>query len=139
MAQISIGGLSRDLTWWTRYLNICVFGSIFFGIVATVVISLQGETKNDALKATGIIATTIATSLTATMSTFHVHENIDKLIDARSKIASLSNNLEHDLRLEKEQEKKNEILFVFVTKHQTLIDDAVRIKGSLGKLNAKAP
>ena len=135
--KVSIVAISNDLSWWTRYLNLCVFGGVLFGVISTVVIALQGEARNQLLKTVGIIATVLATSLNTVMTTFHVHDNIDKLIEVRSKLMSLANNLQHDLRYQPDLDKKNEIIFEFVKGHQALIDDAYRIKGSAGRLHTK--
>ena len=74
------------------YLDLITNYSIIFvgvcGILATVMIALQGDDNRVWTRPIGIVATALVTGITALVSSFHVPETKDGLIDIYGKIGT---------------------------------------------------
>lgn len=60
------------------------------GIVSTIVIALQGDQNRYWTRPIGLIATALVTGLSSALVSFHVSDNIDKLIDVYQKMNVIS-------------------------------------------------
>jgi len=127
-----------NINYWD---NVAFWSAIavgFCGIVATIMIALQGDANRYWTRPIGIIGTSLVTGITALVTAFHVPENVDKLIDIYSDMANITNNYEHDIQ-GKAGNEADEIQKKYNDQFLQLKTDLLRIKGSAGRLNTKPP
>jgi hypothetical protein len=134
LALDRINSIETDLTYWSNWHTLALLASIVFGAVATVVIGLQGDHNVHWTRPVGLVATTFGAAVTTLLTTFHVQDNIDKLIDIRSKLKILTNTLEHDVK-DKSAKEIDEFIFTYSIEFGNLIDEKDKLKGSAGRLN----
>ena len=76
-----IAAVRESISYWS---NINLIAQIFIalsGMVATVMIALQGDENRHWTRPIGLIATALVTGLTSALVSFHVPDNVDKLVD----------------------------------------------------------
>ncbi len=133
-----ISAIGADINYWSNWLTYALLASIIFGVVATVMIGLQGDENRYWTRPIGLIATTLGAAVTTLLTTFHVQDNIDKLIEIRSRTAILANNLERNVR-GKNSDEINDLLWNYSTDFNKLMDERTKLKGSAGRLNIQPP
>jgi|SRR5215471_21733055 len=101
-------------------------------------IALQGDANRYWTRPVGIIATSLVTGITALVTSFHVQENIDKLIDIYSEMSIISNNFQHDIS-NKSGNDADDLTNAYNDKFLKLKTELLRIGGSAGRLNTRPP
>jgi hypothetical protein len=131
--------IGSDINDYTFYLRAATLASILLGIISTVVIGLQADSNKHWTKPIGLISTTVGAGMVTILSTFHIQEDISKLILLRSDMTALLNSLEHDVRKINEtsldQVKKkiliDDKLFAFSNSYLKLRDQVDTIQGTV--------
>lgn len=129
-----INSIGSDINYWSNWLTIALLATILFGTVATLVIAMQSKENERWTRPIGLIATTFGAAITTLLTTFHVQDNIDKLIEIRSKVGKLTNNLERDVR-GKGEDDVDLLLWQYSTAVNEQMDERAKLKGSAGRLN----
>jgi hypothetical protein len=86
-----INGAEGWLNAWIKIHLALKIAVVTFGILATVMIALTDQTTHKWAKPIGLIASALATGLTAGVSTFQVPENIDRLADNIKTLKQITN------------------------------------------------
>src|SRR5690242_6865701 len=71
----------ENISYWS---NVNLLGQLFIvlsGMVATIMIALQGDQNKHWTRPVGLAATALVTGLTSALVSFHVPDNVDKLVD----------------------------------------------------------
>jgi hypothetical protein len=82
------------------------------GLIATIMIALQGDENRVWTRPIGLIATALVTGLSSAIITFHIPENIDKLIDVMGEMTTIANEFDYEankLRAGKTKKEINEV------------------------------
>jgi hypothetical protein len=115
------------------YLDLITNYSIIFvgvcGILATVMIALQGDNNKVWTRPIGIVATALVTGITALVSSFHVPETKDGLIDIYGKIGTRVNSFIHDVR-GRSIDETDDARSQYVTDWAVLKIELLKLKGS---------
>jgi hypothetical protein len=133
-ALTTVTSIGKDINYWSNWLTYALLASIVFGVIATVMIGLQGDNNKHRTRPIGLVATTLGAAVTTMLSTFHIQDNVDKLIDIRSRVTQLANNLEHDATGKTSEELK-EVLWQYSSNFNEITDERTKLKGSAGHLN----
>jgi hypothetical protein len=94
----TINAITRDIDFWSQVQIATLIATVVFGVLATVMIALQGDDNRYWTRPVGIIATALVTGIASLTTALHVPDNIDKLIDIRRQFTSLVNNFEYDIQ-----------------------------------------
>lgn len=149
---LNINAVKSNIGYWSMVNLTCQVSAIVFGILATLMLALQGDTNKKWTRPIGIVATTLVTGVSTALSNFHVPENVDKLIDVAIKMTESVNNFDRDIELVKaglSQEefevkynsneevrlKTNNIVNDFSNHQAKLKVGLYRIKGTAARLN----
>jgi hypothetical protein len=130
--------IGSDINYWSNLLTYALLATIICGLISTVMISLQGDNNKIWTRPIGLVSTALGAAITALLSTFHVQDNIDKLIDIRSKLGILTNNFQYDVR-GKDKDQIADIALKFSLEFNKLSDERTKLKGSAGRLNTQPP
>ena len=133
--------INGDIGYWTNLnllIQICV---VVLGVLATVIIALQGDANKYWTRPVGIVATALVTGLTASVTQFHIPDNIDKLIDVYQGIAQRTNAFEQFM--DEHGIAKDAPIPASLSKDSTdysndvnaLIIQRMRVKGTAGRLD----
>lgn len=89
----------ENISYWS---NVNLIGQaliVISGIFATVMIALQGDNNKYWTRPVGLVATALVTGITSALVSFHVPDNIDKLVDIVENMTNITN--EFDYKTEK--------------------------------------
>ena len=151
-AVTNINVVKQNIGYWSTINLICQVSVIFLGIVATLMIALQGDANKRWTRPIGIIATTLVTGVSSAIANFHVPENVDKLIDIAGDMATATTAFEEKAELLKAgrtktdvdeayktnarfREATNSLMSNFSERHNKIKMDLWRIKGTAARLN----
>ena len=81
----------REISYWSNLHLAAQILIAISGIVATIMIALQGDENRVWTRPTGLVATALVTGLTSALVSFHVPENIDKLVDVVGDMTKTTN------------------------------------------------
>jgi hypothetical protein len=153
----SLSVVRDNINIWPSILLVGQVLVFIFGLLATIMIALQGDENRYWTRPIGLISTALVTGLTSALVSFHVTANIDKLIDIYSNITTSTNTLEVNLASlfseqtsDQIQDKfKNDktyeaeywkILAPYASSFNKSRVDALKLYGSAGQINSiKAP
>jgi len=76
------------------------------GVVATIVIALQGDANRFWTRPIGLIATALVTGVTSALVSFHVPDNVDKLADVIANMTEVVNQFDYDAEKLKGREER---------------------------------
>jgi hypothetical protein len=144
----------QNISLWSDIFLIVQFFIAISGMVATVMIALQGDLNKYWTRPIGLVATALVTALTSALVSFHVPENIDKLIDIVDRMTTAGNEFDYNvekLRAGRSQEEvdeayKNDPKFhndvnnvtqKFSVDFNKIKIDMLRINGTATKLNVQ--
>jgi hypothetical protein len=130
----TINAVAHDINFWSRIEVAALVATCVFGVIATVMIALQGDSNKYWTRPVGIVATALVTGVASLTTALHIPENIDKLIDIRRQYTSLINNFEYDLQ-GKTPEEADKIRKKFADDYSLLNAERLKLKGSAGRLN----
>jgi hypothetical protein len=118
------------------------------GIVATIMIALQGDDNKVWTRPIGLIATALVTGMTSALVSFHVPDNVDKLVDILGNMITIANEFgyqsaklsEGENLTEVQQRFKTDIAFRNSVNELTkkYVDDYNGIKIDMLKLSGSA-
>jgi hypothetical protein len=137
----AIAGLTQihaDIDYWNTVSFWSVVLAGFFGILATVMIALQGDNNKVWTRPIGIVSTSLVTGITALTTSLHVPDTIDKLIELYIQTGNRVNQFEYDAR-DKSDYDLNEITKKYIDDYNKLRGEMLLIKGSAGRLNIGPP
>lgn len=143
----------QNISYWS---NVNLFAQVFIalsGIVATVMIALQGDKNKRWTRPIGLVATALVTGLTSALVSFHVPENIDKLVDITGRMTHIVNEFNYDadeLKAGRSPEeiddayrkdpvyrkKVNNLTTRFCNDYNKIKIDMLKLSGSAAKLNS---
>lgn len=143
----------ENVGYWSTINLIGQILAIFFGIIATLMIALQGDANKRWTRPVGIVATTLVTGISTVLGNFHVPENVDKSIEITGKMVKFTNDFIgkiEKLKAGKTQEEVNEayktnaefrenfnaLAAEFSENENNIKMEMWRIKGSAARLNA---
>lgn len=143
----------ENVSYWSTVQFIAQIIIVLSGIVATIMIALQGDDNRYLTRPVGLVATALVTGATSALVSFHVPENIDKLIDSMDKMATIANEYGRHVGKLKAGRSDNEIeeaykndpafreaaidlTFKFVTEWNKSKIEMLRLSGSASRLNA---
>jgi hypothetical protein len=107
--------VQENISYWSNlHLALQVFIAVS-GIVATIMIALQGDENRYWTRPIGLIATALVTGLSSALVSFHVPDNIDKLIDVGERMAAVANEFDYQAVKLKSGRSKQEIEEAFKT------------------------
>jgi hypothetical protein len=127
--------LVNDQRFWTIANLIFQGASLVLGIIATLMMALQSELNRSWVKPVGIIATTLSTGLVTAYSTFHVRENIDKLISIQAEELQYANALEMYIRRNPDKTMDLDQFEKYTDLLNKLGEQKRRLMGSIGNIN----
>lgn len=151
-ANINTKLIVENINFWSRVNiigSVCAFS---FGVLATLMIALQGDANKRWTRPIGIIATTLVTGIGSALVNFHVQDNVDKLISLAGNMANLTSefgentgnlaagrdkaSVENAYKTDKEfREKTNKLVREFGKKQNDIKMEMMRIKGTAARLN----
>lgn len=85
-----------EIAFWSKVNLIMQVLIATFGIVATVMIALQGDKNKHWTRPIGLVATALVTGLTSALVAFHVPDNVDKLIDTVERMTIVTNEFDNN-------------------------------------------
>jgi hypothetical protein len=100
--------------WSNLHLILQIFIAVA-GITATIMIALQGDDNRYWTRPIGLVATALVTGLSSALVSFHVPENIDKLIDTAEKMTATANEFDREATKLKAGRSPEEIQEAFKT------------------------
>ena len=121
-----ISDITRDVQFWSRVEVAAAVAAGVCGVIATIMIALQGDDNKYWTRPVGIIATSLVTGITALTTSFHIPENVNKLIDLDAKFTIQTNNFEHDIR-GKSGDEADEIRKKFADDFMALRSEQLRV------------
>jgi hypothetical protein len=146
----------RDsISYWSNlHLAVQIFIALS-GIVATIMIALQGDDNRHWTRPIGLIATAMVTGLTSALVSFHVPDNIDKLIDVGERMTALANDFDYRAvklkagRSKQEieeafkrdprfREAENDLTYKYTNEYNKIKSEMLRLGGSAARLTAPA-
>ena len=149
--------LTRDvirahIAYWSNANIIAKILIVFLGIVATVMIALQGDQNKVWTRPIGLVATTLVTGITSALVSLHVPENVDKLVDIYGNMTINVNDFAYEtekIRLGRSRQElqaafktdkqfrdaANELTKKYADAHGKLKVEMLKLSGSTGKLN----
>jgi hypothetical protein len=130
----TINAITRDIDFWSQVQIATLLATVVFGVLATVMIALQGDDNRYWTRPVGIIATALVTGIASLTTALHVPDNIDKLIDIRRQFTALVNNFEYDIQ-RKSGFEADEVRKKFADEYSLLNSERLKLKGSAGRLN----
>ena len=130
----AIDSITRDIDFWSQVQIATLIATVFFGVLATVMIALQGDENRYWTRPVGIVATALVTGIASLTSALHVPDNIDKLIDIRHQFTALVNNFEYDIQ-RKSGLEADEVRKKFADESSLLNSERLKLRGSAGRLN----
>lgn len=148
----NINVVKENVGYWSTINLIGQVSVIFFGIVATLMIALQGDANRRWTRPIGIIATTLVTGVGSALAGLHVPENVDKLIDIAGEMATATNDFDRQVEKLKAGRTKTEVdeayrkdatfrdaanllASNFADRHNKIKMELWRIKGTAARLN----
>src|SRR4051812_44069462 len=90
-AAAGIKIVRENISYWS---NVNLIGQaliVVAGIVATIMIALQGDENKVWTRPIGLIATALVTGMTSALVSFHVPDNVDKLVDILGNMTTITN------------------------------------------------
>jgi hypothetical protein len=90
-ATAGIRIVRENISYWS---NVNLIGQaliVLSGIVATIMIALQGDDNKVWTRPIGLIATALVTGMTSALVSFHVPDNVDKLVDILGNMTTITN------------------------------------------------
>src|SRR6202047_1787972 len=96
----------ENIAYWS---NVNLIGQVLIvmsGIIATVMIALQGNENRYWTRPIGLVATALVTGITSALVSFHVPDNVDKLVDIMGNMINVTN--EYDYQSEKLTSGRNQ-------------------------------
>jgi hypothetical protein len=147
-AAAGIRIVRENISYWS---NVNLIGQaliVVAGIVATIMIALQGDENKVWTRPIGLIATALVTGMTSALVSFHVPDNVDKLVDILGNMTNITNEFGYqsaklsegkDLK-EVQQRFKTDAAFRNSINELTkkYVDDYNAIKIDMLKLNGTA-
>lgn len=123
------------------------------GLVATIMIALQGDENRYWTRPTGLVATALVTGVTSALVSFHVPDTIDKLIDVVGNMSTAVNDFDYKrekLVAGRSQQEVNEafkndakfrnsvndLTTEFAVNWNRIKIDLLKLSGSASKLNS---
>lgn len=146
----------ENVSYWSNVNLIAQVMVAVSGTVATVMIALQGDQNKVWTRPVGLVATALVTGLTSALVSFHVPDNIDKLIDTMQNMAIVTNefdykttklvdgksqkDIEDMFKTDKEfRESLSDLSMKFTTDFNNVKIGMLKMSGSAGKLNSVSP
>jgi hypothetical protein len=146
----------QNISYWSNVYLIAQIFVVLSGIIATVMIALQGDENRHWTRPIGLVATALVTGLTSALVSFHVPENIDKLVDIVSNMTNITNSFDYETEKlaagktreqvedafksdPKFRESVNDLSKKFVDDYNKVKIDMIRLSGTAAKLNSIAP
>ena len=130
--------IASQVDYWDNVSLLTAIVAGIAGIVATIMIALQGDANRYWTRPTGIIATSLVTGITALVASFHLPESTDKYILAYTQLGTLNNKFEHDLRTANTPDQQDALRYQYASDFSTIKADLLKVKGSLS-LVSKPP
>jgi hypothetical protein len=147
--------LFETIGYWSTLqlvIGVCV---VLSGMVATIMIALQGDANRYWTRPIGLIATALVTGLTSALVSFHVPDNVDKLIDVYQKMNTVAGQYstayellqagrskeEIEKQYTEDQEFRKKVVEMkekYVGEFSQAKLDGMRIYGSAGRLTLPA-
>ncbi|WP_210187362.1 hypothetical protein [Methylobacterium sp. 13MFTsu3.1M2] len=137
-AIAQLNEIRSDIDWWN---SIWLYSVIFVGIcgiVATVMIALQGDDNKYWTRPVGIVATSLVTGVTALTTTLHIPETIDKYIEVYSNIGTRTNLFKQEAR-GKTGDELNNVMTDYANDYNKYRIELLKIKGSVGRFGTQTP
>ena len=134
-----IASTSSEVKMWF-WINVSLqMATIVLGILATLMVALQNNENQKWMKPTGIIATTLITGVVSASTTFHVRENIDKLITLQSQIGTNLNELEFYIKEHPDEKTNLSVQKKYTDILNQLGEQRRRVLGSFGGADQSVP
>ena len=134
----TMGVVASQIDYWDNITLVAALAG-FAGIVATIMLALQGDENKYWTRPVGIVATALVTGVTALLTSFHLPENTDKYIMAYVQLGALNNNFERDLRVAKTPDEKDALRFQYAGDYSRIKADLLKTKGSLSLVSRPPP
>lgn len=136
-AVLSLQAITSEIDFLDEISFFSIIIAGICGIVATVMIALQGDENRGWTRPIGIVATALVTGITGLTSSLNIPETKDKLIDSAFKITIETNNFVAEVEGKSEADAK-EIVKKFANSYSLLKADLLRIKGSPAKFYSES-
>lgn len=147
-----------DISYWSNINLIAQVSIVIAGIIATIMIALQGDENKHWTRPVGLIATALVTGISSALGSFHVPENVDKLVDIVAKMDKRMNEFDYQLvknfgadkekikieylKNENFRNSVNDVTFAFANDFSALKIELLRLNGTAARLtsvNASSP
>jgi hypothetical protein len=155
-AMKNIRLVMENVEFWSRVNIVGGVSTFLFGMLATLMIALQGDANKRWTRPIGIIATTLVTGISSALVSFHVQENVDKLIAIAGEMADNTTEFgqqTESLKAGKDKkavelayrsdpvfrDRANRIVMEFGSKQNKLKMEMMKIKGTAARLNMPNP
>lgn len=145
--------IRQNISYWS---NVNLLGQVLIalsGMVATIMIALQGDHNKRWTRPIGLVATALVTGLTSALMSFHVPDNIDKLVDIVGSMSNIANEFDYQAEKLKAGKSQKEIEEAYRTNPKFRDDvnnltkkfsddynkiklDMLKLSGSAAKLNS---
>jgi hypothetical protein len=146
----------ENIAYWSTINLIGQICIVVAGIVATIVIALQGDDNRHWTRPVGLVATALVTGLTSALVSFHVPDNVDKLVDVIGNMTEVVNEFDYNAeklkagRDPKEVEQAfrsdakfrdgvNDLTMKYVTAYNKIKIDMLKLSGTASKLSTVQP
>jgi hypothetical protein len=134
----TLKAIALQIDYWDNVTLAAALMAGFAGVVATIMIALQGDENRYWTRPTGIIATALVTGITALVTSFHIPESKDKYIAAYGQLVELNNKFEHNIRSAKDDEADT-LRFQYSSDFTKIKADLLKVKGSLSLVSTNPP
>ena len=145
--------IRENIDYWS---NVNLLGQaliVLSGIIATIMIALQGDDNKHWTRPVGLVATALVTGITSALVSFHVPDNIDKLVDILANMTGTVNEFDYQAeklkggKSQKEIEDSfrndpqfrdsvNELTKRYVDSYNKLKIDMLKLNGTAARLNS---
>ena len=131
--------IRSNIAYWVNLNLIGQAAIVVFGIIATVMIAMQGDKNKHWTRPIGLVSTALVTGITSALVSFHVPDNIDKLIDVYGKIAAITNEYDYRVRVRQGKAGKDEMEALtkkYADEFNAAKLEMLRLGGTAARLNA---
>ena len=152
-AAAGIKVVRENISYWS---NVNLIGQaliVLAGIIATIMIALQGDDNKVWTRPVGLVATALVTGMTSALVSFHVPDNIDKLVDILGNMTTITNDFGYqsaklsDGKSSKEVQDRyksdanfrnsaNELTKKYVDSYNGIKIDLLRLSGTASRLTS---
>jgi hypothetical protein len=123
--------IKSRIDYWDNVMLVAAIVAAVAGLIATIMIALQGDENRYWTRPIGIVATALVTGITTVVTSFHIPENKDKYITAYGQLVRDMNKFDQARRQAQNSENKDKLLYDFISDFTNIKLEILKAQGSL--------